>query len=406
MTAVPTPPRLLLLLAGVRYLGGGTAPWGAAALAPPVRRAAPTTIVAATGGGPGGRERPDADAGAAPRRAAPATDGNAAAAWAAAAAVGATLSLGPLPALADDAAASSMSFWDIRNPTLLRPSLVMMGGTLALWGGFLEMTPDPQKGGILYQSVRKFVFSRREEAEEAEEAWTPPLNVPYGLAADRMGLSQAGGAAPPPPPPPPTDTPYGLAAGRNRNTPPEMMPPTAASADLPYGLSAGRKAPEGAAATTTAPASPPTDGVKNPFIRDVEEYCVAGAVSDACTGAIQRYLVSLSDTGEAATAEDAATIAAYLDSMGRKVEGGPQAFAGYLDSLSSGATPPPSAAGVESYVALDRRLAGVEERVTTLEGRVDALPDEVFRKVEALQRGRREHLSEDVKRIAEALANA
>ena len=179
---------------------------------------------------------------------------------------------------------------------------------------------------------------------------------------------------------------------------------------LGYGFSAGRSAVAAAPAVAA-------EAAKDPFIGEIKQSCAAGEISEDCTGALQRYLVHLSTTGEAATGEDAATIAGYLESLGgggannaapwKKGSGGggSSAFGGYLDALSSGAAPPPSEEGVQSYIgALDRRLSGVEERVTSLEGKVDALPDQVFEKLEALQVKRQDQLSEEVKKISKSIA--
>lgn len=96
---------------------------------------------------------------------------------------------------------------------------------------------------------------------------------------------------------------------------------------------------------------------RNPFIEQVEEYCVGGQVTPECTGTIKTYLDELSSTGAVAKRGEARAIAGYLDSLGgNPSESGKQAgaaFTSYLDALSSGSAPPPkSAAAVMGY--LDR----------------------------------------------------
>ena len=95
----------------------------------------------------------------------------------------------------------------------------------------------------------------------------------------------------------------------------------------------------------------------NPFIEQVEEYCVGGQVTPECTATITTYLDELSITGAVAKRGEAQAIAGYLDSLGSnssengKQAGAGAAFTSYLDAISSGSAPPPkSAAAVMSYL--------------------------------------------------------
>ena len=57
----------------------------------------------------------------------------------------------------------------------------------------------------------------------------------------------------------------------------------------------------------------------------------------------------------------------------------------------------------DQFVAYDNRLTSIEGRVTSLETKVDALPDQVFAKIEAWQSEHEGKLSNEVKKIVEAL---
>ena len=177
----------LLLLGSRTDCGGGTARWGVSAFAPPAAMTARrTSSLAAMDDSHWPEEMGENRESATGNRRLDAR----------VAAVAAAAFLCPPPALA--AAASHMGFWDLRNPDLLRPSFVILGGTLALFGCFFERPADPAKGGSLYQAVQELLYSRPEEPEE--EGWTPDAPVPYGLTAGRKVLEAATGTAPPPPP--------------------------------------------------------------------------------------------------------------------------------------------------------------------------------------------------------------
>ena len=64
---------------------------------------------------------------------------------------------------------------------------------------------------------------------------------------------------------------------------------------------------------------------------------------------------------------------------------------------------PPVPPAPDQFVAYDNRLTNIEGRVTSLETKVDALPDRVFAKIEAWQSEHEGKLSNEVKKIVEAL---
>lgn len=57
----------------------------------------------------------------------------------------------------------------------------------------------------------------------------------------------------------------------------------------------------------------------------------------------------------------------------------------------------------DQFAVYDNRLTNIEGRVTTLETKVDALPDQVFAKIETLQSQHESKMSEEVKKIVNAL---
>eukprot|EP00579_Thalassiosira_antarctica_P015968 CAMPEP_0201949002 /NCGR_PEP_ID=MMETSP0903-20130614/55752_1 /ASSEMBLY_ACC=CAM_ASM_000552 /TAXON_ID=420261 /ORGANISM="Thalassiosira antarctica, Strain CCMP982" /LENGTH=665 /DNA_ID=CAMNT_0048492199 /DNA_START=87 /DNA_END=2084 /DNA_ORIENTATION=- len=198
----------------------------------------------------------------------------------------------------------------------------------------------------------------------------------------------------------------------------------------------------------------------NPFIKDVLDYCEGGKVTEPCTESIKGYLDEIAVTGAVATSGEANAIAGYLNTLGdgeasttpgKKVGA---AFTSYLDALSGGSAPPPSSAkAVKTYLdtlngtvdaaasskamseslqqspiveaaweqpeavveapepmyqgpdmsEFDGRLTNIEGRVTNLEIKVDQIPDQVFAKVEAWQSMHEERLTNEVKKIVEAL---
>lgn len=154
---------------------------------------------------------------------------------------------------------------------------------------------------------------------------------------------------------------------------------------------------------------------KNPFLKDIQQYCEASKVSEPCTDSIKGYLNDLSTTGEAASSDEAKTVVGYLDSIGGKTPAGASAAPSanvVKEALASGSNPlPASAEKVKEYLdaldigkksvitgmvmdappvtgtspsfdAYDSRLTGIETRVGSLEERVDRLPDEVFDRME------------------------
>lgn len=158
---------------------------------------------------------------------------------------------------------------------------------------------------------------------------------------------------------------------------------------------------------------------KNPFLKDIQQYCEAGKVSEPCTDSIKGYLNDLSTTGEAASSDAAKTVVGYLDSIGGKTVAGASAAPSaniVKEALASGSNPPPaSAEKVKDYLdaldigkkpvvtgmvmnappptttspsfgssfeAYDSRLTSIETRVGSLEERVDNIPDEVFDRME------------------------
>ena len=63
----------------------------------------------------------------------------------------------------------------------------------------------------------------------------------------------------------------------------------------------------------------------------------------------------------------------------------------------------PVPAVADQFAGYDNRLTNIEGRVTSLETKVDALPDQVFAKIETLQSQHESKMSEEVKKIVNAL---
>ena len=263
--------------------------------------------------------------------------------------------------------------------------------------------------------------------KEVEKPWYQPP-TPYGIVNKDKNPFMSQSSAPIPSvvagaPPPLGAAPYGLAGGRNYWD--NKVLQTAASLPSP---------PKKKVVIPPAPAidsskdnekpwyQPPTpyglvNKSNNPFLKDIQQYCEPGKVSQDCTESIKGYLNDLSSSGETASGEAAGSIVGYLDSLGRtngnaapSTEDLKQALVTssavpaasaevvkeYLDALNfakkpintgmvmnapspSSAAKPPLGGGYEAY---DERLSNIETRVDNLEQRVDAIPDEVFDRME------------------------
>lgn len=190
----------------------------------------------------------------------------------------------------------------------------------------------------------------------------------------------------------------------------------------------------------------------NPFLTEVLEYCEGGKVSAPCAQVLKTKLDDISETGAVATPEEVEAMAGYVDSLAPEGGKAGEAFASYLNVLSEGSAPPPSSAkAVKTYLdniggggvarkaawnksaasgpavaatpaqpamveptvaaapypdfsAYDGRLTNIEGRVSTLETKVDELPDRVFEKIEAWQSGQEERITSEVRKIVETLA--
>ena len=226
----------------------------------------------------------------------------------------------------------------------------------------------------------------------------PPLGAaPYGLAGgrnywDNRVLQTAASLPKPPPKPTPTPpTPPEVDSSKDADKP-WYQPPT------PYGL---------------------VNKSGNPFLKDIQQYCEPGKVSEPCTDSIKGYLSDLTQSGKTATGEAASTIVGYLDSLGGKTPAGASAAPTtktVKEALATGSTPPPASAekvkdylnaldigkkpvatgmvmqappkstkpisSMNPYESYDTRLTNIETRVESLEERVESLPDEVFDRME------------------------
>eukprot|EP00578_Thalassiosira_sp_NH16_P026925 CAMPEP_0181100410 /NCGR_PEP_ID=MMETSP1071-20121207/13178_1 /TAXON_ID=35127 /ORGANISM="Thalassiosira sp., Strain NH16" /LENGTH=562 /DNA_ID=CAMNT_0023183137 /DNA_START=78 /DNA_END=1762 /DNA_ORIENTATION=+ len=281
----------------------------------------------------------------------------------------------------------------------------------------------------------------------APVAKSAPPAQPYGLSGgrnywdgvDMTAAKNAGLVAKkaPPPPPPTAPEPVKPAAPAVQVEEQKEKPKWQLDTPVPYGIQN-------------------KDG-KNPFVKQVQEYCVGGKVTEDCAKTIKVYLDDLADTGAVATSGEVKAIVGYLDSLGSN-NSNPEnkragaAFTSYLDALSAGSAPPPSSAkAVKTYldtlvepgssaakstqrepmaspnveaapiesapavvpepVALptadfseyDVRLTSIEGRVDSLETKVDQLPDKVFEKIEAWQTQQEARLGDEVKKIVQAL---
>ncbi len=292
----------------------------------------------------------------------------------------------------------------------------------------------------------------------------------------------------------PANLPYGLDGGRNFGEAPEkpVSPPPAAPVELDPALKEAQK--------IWKESQPQPYGMlnanKNPFVKEMYEYCEGGKVTEKCTETITEYMEDIASTGAVASDEEVATISSYLDSLvstSSQTAGTGAAIAGYLDALSVGTVPAPkNAKAVATYLdtlggssggeipkpfakrftpepkakptpvaakpapvapapvvekpapvapapiapapvaaapspdfskfdsrlkeiesqgssttsmiqQYDSRLNTIETRVTSLESKVEAIPDQVYEKMEAWQSKADLKLSEEVKKIIAVL---
>lgn len=339
------------------------------------------------------------------------------------------ISLPPLPGGLD---------FDPNDPRLLYGGAAIATGTI--------LVTATAGGG---QDAEDEFVSKFDQWKESNPSGGAPPG-PYGLNNGRniygnvdMNAAKVAGltvtppvkkaAAPAPPAPAPLATPAAEEVSQ------EEKPGWALDLPTPYGLQ--------------------NAGGKNPFIKGVMEYCEGGKVTEDCTDTIKGYLDELSDSGAVATTGEVTAIVSYLGSLGSDsgTETGKKAgaaFTSYLDALSAGSAPPPSSAkAVKTYLdtlagyvsaspqsetreamespivaaepaqpepvaavaaeqqgpdfsGFDDRLTHIEGRVSGLETKVDALPDQVFAKIEAWQTRHEERLGEEVKKIVAALGTA
>ncbi|KAL9188026.1 hypothetical protein ACHAXT_006404 [Thalassiosira profunda] len=178
-----------------------------------------------------------------------------------------------------------------------------------------------------------------EERVERVKEWSAPVTPePYGMGGGRnnwdgVDLTAAKNAgmveAPPKTAPAPPSAPPAAAQQQEKEAWKLDLP-------TPYGIQ--------------------NAGGKNPFLKEVEEYCVGGKVTEDCAETIKDYLDIVSNTGAAATSSEVKAIAGYLDSLGSNASPGKRgkagaAFTSYLDALSEGSAPPPSSAkAVKTYL--------------------------------------------------------
>lgn len=164
----------------------------------------------------------------------------------------------------------------------------------------------------------------------------------------------------------PPATPYGLDGGRNNF---DGVDSTAAKTAAPVNEPApAAEEPEEAAAPaaeekpkwkfeTPVPYGIQNKGGKNPFIKNVEEYCVGGKVTEDCSQSIKGYLDDIADTGAVSSSSEVKAIVGYLGTLGSDDSSAPSgkkagaAFTSYLDALAGGSAPPPSSAkAVKTYL--------------------------------------------------------
>mmetsp|Transcript_26306 Transcript_26306/g.43403 ORF Transcript_26306/g.43403 Transcript_26306/m.43403 type:complete len:666 (-) Transcript_26306:134-2131(-) len=292
----------------------------------------------------------------------------------------------------------------------------------------------------------------------------------------------------------PGGVPYGLDGGRNFGEAPPKPPASASSPPAPAVVPdpALKESQKKWKATQPQPYGM-INKDKNPFIKDMYEYCEGGKVTEKCTETITQYMEDIASTGAVASDEEVETITSYMDSLvptSSRTGSTGTAIAGYLDALSVGTAPgPKNAKAVATYLdtlgggstgeipkpfakrfsptakakptqvaakpapvaaaapvaakptpaasaapvaampspdfskfdyrlkeiesqgssttsmiqQYDSRLNTIETRVTSLESKVDAIPDQVFQKMEAWQSKADLKLSEEVKKIISVL---
>ncbi len=307
----------------------------------------------------------------------------------------------------------------IAKSTSLEPKFV-----LPLSG---DLSPDFAIATTAFVGLAFIANNIQEDSDLGATASAPPAQ-PYGLSGGRNNpidegatedlkqVQTAAATLPPPPPPKPEKKKW------------------QAEKPIPYGI----QNPKG----------------KNPFLKEILDYCEGGKVTERCTETIKDYLDNLADSGAVATSNEVKAIVGYLDSLGsststfgeKKKVGA--AFTSYLDALSAGSAPPPSSAqAVKTYLdtlngavparmlvtspvipsssqpspvasaplpvasttstpdfaQYDNRLTSIEGRVASLETKVDRLPDQVFEKIEAWQTKYEARMSEEVKKIVRAM---
>jgi hypothetical protein len=298
-----------------------------------------------------------------------------------------------------------------------------------------------------------------EKPKAEEKAWYKPP-TPYGLVnkdknpfADKPAAtipSAVAGA-----PPAFGTAPYGLAQGRNywdgkvlqtaTSLPKPPAPPAKPVPPAPPKEFTGDKWYK-----------PPTpyglvNKDKNPFLKDIQQFCEPGKVSEPCTESIKGYLSDLSESDQSASGEAAKTIVGYLDSLGGSGDAKPS-LGSYVDALggstevvkqalSTGSTPPPASAAavkeyldalnigrkpvatgmvmtppppkpqpvsanLESYAVYDSRMTSIENRVDRLEERVGQLPDQIFDRMESWRMQQQNRWSGEFSRLEGMIGNS
>ncbi|KAL3807751.1 hypothetical protein ACHAXA_003380 [Cyclostephanos tholiformis] len=368
----------------------------------------------------------------------------------------------PPPATTPVAAANSSATVSAAETTRPKRRADYDGNEAGPVGAADEGTRAPIKGAVMAKE-------RSSPSSLLTSSLEPKVNVPiskealvggavvlFGLMAmangnEEGGVVEAGGASASGSVPPPMTG--GVDANAATPPPPPPVAVAAPKVDSKSSWKFEKPVPYG----VQNPAG------RNPFLKEVLDYCEGGKVTVDCADSIKGYLDNLADTGAVATTEEVTAIVGYLGSLGG--DGAPfspsttpekkrvgAAFASYLDALSAGSAPPPSSAkavktyldtlngspdaarsvrvqreaalppatskltsptdavaaasGAWDYAAYDNRLTSIEGRVSTLETKVDELPDRVFEKIEAWQTRQEGRLTEEVRKIVNALASS
>ncbi|KAL3801365.1 hypothetical protein HJC23_006975 [Cyclotella cryptica] len=376
-----------------------------------------------------------------------------------------------------EAASTSMNYATMQYRNSLAemdPNILAAGAvaTVGFFGVAGAMQQDPQEDSTTAAPAAASTASTSPPKPAAEKPkWHEPP-TPYGILNKNQNPFAEKAATPIVPkvtPGAPPPGPYGLAAGRNywdgkvlqtAAELPKPPPPPKPAQPAPPAAPAVAQTTNGK--ETRKWYEPPTPyGIlnkdKNPFLKDIQQYCEPGKVSQPCTDSIKGYLSDLSASGATASGEAAGAIVGYLDSLGGKKSSssnaavGNAAFTNYLDALSGSAastspaeavidalsngstpspasaqavkeyldslniakkpavtgmvmTPPkkmptPSSSSSESYSAYDNRLTSIENRVSTLEDRVNDLPDEVYNRMEEWRSRQESKLDGEVGRL-------